>query len=43
MTYSTILKIRFQIDENPEELNKKMDDIALEMIDKIKKHVNPKQ
>jgi hypothetical protein len=31
-------EMRFQVDEHREELKKRIDDIALEMIDKIKKH-----
>jgi hypothetical protein len=35
--YNHFQEIRFQIDEHREELKKKIDDIALEMIDEIKK------
>jgi hypothetical protein len=36
--YNHFQEIRFQIDEHREELKKRIDDIALAMIDKIKKH-----
>ncbi len=36
--YNHFHEIRFQIDQHREELKKRIDDIALEMIDKVKKH-----
>jgi hypothetical protein len=36
--YNHFHEMRFQVDEHREELKKKIDDIALVMIDKIKKH-----